>query len=712
MTDWNAIVKAELEKQGQAAQGPSMPPLTNSVFTDVEEGGESPDFMTQVRLGLVSDPQLAMKIAAQSRFPDLPDEERGARYGVHKEELVYQGDDGKLHYETPDNWWSRFKRFGIRSMTDPTVLGGTAGAIAGGWPGAAAGAAGGEVWKKNIQASMGQKDAPILGDVADTALAGVEAAVGERAGQGLTALMNRIGAKRGGVLAAAAGRDRSKIDVAEVSRLEALGQQYGVDLYPPSTTGSKRLADKWKLLADLPDTADPIQAALKKTTEQVENAFYRQLDNLAPPTSSLESGTALVNRSRQAIDTVVNQRRQAARPLYKKAFETNPDVDIEPMVAWLDKGLGSSKGDVIKAYGDVKNILMRPDLPKKTPAQASKILNPDGTPAFTTPEIVNYETKLKGLHDSLTALSQKVETNKNNLGKLTPVGLVYDRARRGLRKMLRDADGNYAAAMDLYREGSDFVEEVADSTLIGAISKLKGDKRIHAAQRLFASSDSDPVTVARARSVLVDALGFGDDWNKALRFEMQRQFDRLTKTLASSNVQNLGGMTAKMMGNKRNMQIFEAAMTPQQFATWKDFFEVLDRSKLIFGKESMTTPRQIINQELQKEGGSTVLTIGETATSPTELVNVLSKIFKKGNEVLRGRYNKELTESLLSEQAHQQLLRMKQLPAGSDELAGAVMAFLATVAGGEGERRFSQALKSDSLPQSMQPTLQDLSRRR
>jgi len=289
---------------------------------------------TMLQAGIVDDPQTKIKIYAKTRFPNDPNAEK--RYGFHKGEIVYMGDDGNLYRETPDTWLAKAKRFTAETGAHlPTLILSSIGAVGG--PGTAAlGAAGGEGIRKSIGSTVYGEPQTATGNIKSMATEGALAFGGEKVGRLIGRGVNRIGAARGGKLSTHAGRHRGLINPKEVARMERLGKDFGIDLYAPQTTGSKRLADKFSLLGDLEPSSGIIQKARTKQVEQIDDAVYKFLKEVSPGKETVsETGGKLVKASKKALMEPVSVRRARAGPIYKKAFEKRSVVDTDRLLASL-----------------------------------------------------------------------------------------------------------------------------------------------------------------------------------------------------------------------------------------------------------------------------------------------------------------------------------------------------------------------------------------
>ena len=335
----------------------------DSVMTPVGKQTIGASFLTQLKTGLVDDPQTQMKIYAATRFPDLSEEERLKRYGIHEGEIVYLGDDDKVYRETPDTYWEKAKRFTAQEGAHlPSYLLGVLGFSAGGIGGAAIGAGAGEMIRKEIAGRVYEEPQTPAELGKSVTLEAALGAGGEIAGRVAGRAIGRIGRKRGGRLAVEAGRDLTKIDLGKVEVIRKRAKRYGIDLLPPQTTESQELINKFTLLGDLERSADFIREAKKLQVRQIDDAVYHFLDEIAPAVSPYKAGKQAVEAARAGIRRPVNIRRAKAAPIYKKAFQEAPDVNIESVITHIDEKLKTAKGDVRSHLQRAKELLMKPDV--------------------------------------------------------------------------------------------------------------------------------------------------------------------------------------------------------------------------------------------------------------------------------------------------------------------------------------------------------------
>ncbi len=674
------FLQTEEEPTGKVSTITTKPEI-KPVPTDVQRAG----FGTLVKAGLVDEPETKLDILSQGM--GIPRE----RFGMVEGRPVYQGDDGILYYVTP----SQQKAKGMAAETlarSPSIVMGTIGAGAGPWT-AALGAAGGEGIRKSIGSLAYGEPQTISGTLKSMATEAALAYGGEKLlGRGAIRAMDVTKGRKGARLIKAAGRGRERISLEETKRIAGLGKQHGIDLWPPQTTRSPELISRFNLLADLPETADKIGGVRRAQAEQIQTAINKMLNKIAPPTTTAESaGTAGVKAAKASIQAAKTVRANKAAPLYKKAFEEAPDVDIKPVIALIDDELKTAKGEIRNQLLKAKQLLEKPDLPKITPAQKSALVGPTGRPLKEIPAEITYDTSLQGLHGAKMQLDDII-ANAKQTGLGNTVKRNYTKIRETLLGQMDTASPDYAKARKIFSGESETFEQLAGKKrLVGRLAKLEGDDVEKAATLLFKSS---PEIIKKAKPVIIKHGG-EDAWNALLRTHLTKSFESIKETV-TGGVTNLGGrFRQKVFGDLSQRKIMKAAMSNQQFKNLEDFSEVLDRAGLILGRESTTATRLI---QLEEFGG----TAAQTAKAIAYPLHTWKMtVYKKVMNLLGGKYNERLADAMLSEKAAKQLENMLQLKPGSQKLLQQLGTFVTLVGGGQYLQELQKKRSPDIPPETI-----------
>lgn len=638
------------------------------------------------KAGHVDDPQTKLSIYAAGRFPDLPKEEREKRYGFHEGEIVYMGEDGKLYRETPDTWVQKLKRFaGEEAAHAPSlILGSVAAGLTGGWSmvAAMAGAAAGEAARKTVGKYGFDEPQTMMGNIGDIAAQGLLAGAGEKVSRGVLRAANWVGAKKGGRLAAAAGKHRAQIDIPLTKRIRQSGKEYGIDLSGAETTGSRRLANEYNLLGDLEPTADLIQADRLKRMSQIESAMPKLLKRISKPEKTLlHTSEKLVEAAEKAVKLPVKVRRAKASPLYKKALGENPDVNINEVVSYIDDKLLTAKGEIRNHLKKAKQTLMKPDL-----GEESEVL----------------DTSLRGLHGAKMEIDRALNSARRD-GLGNTIKRNYRKIQDLLLKSMDDASPDYQKARKIFSSYSQEVDKQSVKTLVGNIAKLKGDQKINAVKKLLGSPESHPEVIKKAARQIhkQDPKVLG----QSLRHWMQEEFAKISN-LATDDITNIGGMFQKMLfGSKLKKQKIKAisdVVDKDMYGNIEKLMEVFKRTGLIMRKESTTAARQYT----LKEGLANKLIRAQTRPLYT-FPRILGDFIRSKNKDVN---LKRLANAMVSEDAGKQLEKMVQIPEKSQKLLTQFGTFLSMVAGNEFKTRGERKARKDVLPKSMQPSLKALAR--
>jgi hypothetical protein len=805
------------EKAGQDIKGKPFQPAmvetgeisaitTKPMKAPAEGAPGSADFQTIARTAFVDNPETKINIFAEARFPKLPAEERRKRYGIKDGQVVYLADDGKVYREVSDDQFGKMKQFfGEIPAALPAIVGGTVGSL-GGPIGAAGGAGVGEGIRKAVGVGLGEP-VDALEIAKDVGLESILGLGGEVAGRIPGKIAQKIMARKGARLAKAAGKG---VNVKEAAAAKKAAKKWGIDLYSPQTTQAPELIDKFKLLADMPKTANLIRNASKKQQGQIQGAIAQFVDTVGKETTSYESGQALGKASQGAIDTLKRGRARIAKPYYDKAYASGVLVDTAPVAGKIDallknypptsksatalkrvkKMLGkigpketnqkfgnvffhgtdadvsvnelttlqpsvnsTTFGDVdtvrhgiflsdnqnfAKQYG--KNILeVSPNVKrtaKITPALRDEFV--DSLDAFKerdlwllashmTDDWGMFENEigerfvrfLKGKGYDSAVFEEFIEDefekefggktlvlfdkgqarqpvqNAGNIQYLDNTKKEIDAMVKGLasegipgatkRELLKikkslttltdEASPDYRKARGIFAKISPIVEE-SQARITGRLAKLEGEAVSTASRRLFSAIDSSPQSVAYAKKLIEKQNP--DVWKSATRTYLQDVFEKIKTSAGGGDFANLGGQFYKRtIGDERQKKILRAALGPKGFKGFMDFADILRRTSLTAGKESATATRQIALKDLEGQGKSKLVAMGDfNVTQP------FAQISRKMNDLLFGKYQKQLATAMLNPNALKQLGRARAIK-DSTKRVKAFSTFLSLAIGGE-----------------------------
>lgn len=626
------------------------------------------DLSTLFQTGFVDDPQTKIKIFAKAR--GIPED----RYGIVDGEIVFKNNKGNLQLETGQVPLQRLLRFvGETSAHAPAMVMGTVGAIGGGPVAAGIGGAGGEAIRKNIGSLVFGEEQTTTGNVKDIIAEAILTAIGEKLlGEGVIKSVNTRRLAKRGALARAAGRDLPGIDNAATIRNEALGAEFGIDLFPAQTTGSKRLIDAHTLMQDLPATSDIIQEATQKQVGQVETAIGNVIDKTGSDISRMQTGERLVEAAKKARDIPIEVRKAQAGPMYSRAFENAGDVNISPVIDFIDQELVTAKGNVRTGLLKAKKILQTPDLPKTTPAGA--VVDSSGKPLVEASR--KFDTSLKGLHDAKIAIDDEIAKAMN--ARTGNVARNYKEIQSRLLKQMDEASPDYAAARQVYSDYSTEVVKQNRKTLLSEIAGLEGDNMEKAISRLLDPQSSTVGKVLKVKSTL--QRQDPDAWKAAIKHRLNDIFESIKPTVSGKR-QNLAGRFHQAIMDKRQNDILKAAMTTKQYQTLQDFSTVLKMVAATNLKESATVTRSVALKDLNAmtENQFMKFLIEFDVTRPSSVLPLKRFLLTPWAE----KNQKKLAEALVSGEAADKLTNIKQLSPGSEKFWKAVGVLTAQIFGSE-----------------------------
>ncbi len=625
-------------------------------------GQKSAGFGTQWTAGLVNDPETKKRIYAAARFPTLSEEERLEKYEIDdKTGEIYFRVGNELHRETHNSFVSKLNRFAAQNIATPSTILGTAGAAFGGVPAIAGGVAG-EVTRQALGSILYDEPSTPWSDIFDLTLEGGSALIGAKGlGKGISKLINKARLKKVGGLTKMAGEGSQHIDYKMAKEISGKGDRFGIHLFPQQTTKSRELTGGFELLRDSAPSGNIIQKGIQQQQKEIDNAVYKYFNSIAEESDPLIVGEKLQKTSVKALKRLSDVRKAKASPLYDIALkEDNPSVDIQDIIKTIDEEIGVSKGKFLPAMEDLKKTFLRKDLPKKT------LVDKAGNPL--TEPLITYETKLNGLHHVKLALDEEIR-NLQKKGK-KGIALKYQGVRDELLEKMDDASPIYKRARKIYSELSPSVTR-AEKGIVGDLSRKSKEKTMQNNVRdLF--NNRSPAMVKRAR-VLIQKES-PEAWRMAVRTHLQDTFEQVTKGTAEETGTIGLVFQKRVFGNERQRKVLKEALTEKQYNTLSDFMQVLRRSGIGTGKQSMTEPRQEIRKELKEKLGHKVV---KAWAYP--LVTYRKIVADHWSDLSYKKGMRKLAAAMVSEQAHADLKKIKLLSPSTQRFMESFGAFLALV---------------------------------
>ena len=642
-------------------------------------------FGTQVWAGLQDDPQEQIKEYAKARgiSPD--------RYGIVGGDVVFIGDDGELHYETDTSTLlGKVKTAAAGAISHLPEIGLSTGLVPAG-PGAVAlGAAGGAGIRKSVaelrsgkarQPTLSPGGVPIVvpgENIKDMGLAAGSAFIGEKIGGKVVRGRDVVRSKEAARLVKTAGTGAKRMDVAEVKRLQAIAKKHGIQLFGPQATGSPELIGRFNLLGDLPVTADKIGAAKLKQYKEIDDAVGKWLNTFGPGSVTAENaGKGAVKAAQKGIKSAITIRQNKARPLYKKAFSSGTEVDIKPVIKWIDNELETAKGGVMKGLQKAKKLLQAPDLPKKVKTGKdvdAQIARAQGFDVGPEQARVSYDTSLKGLNDAKIAIDDEIA--KAAKARTGNVKRNYVKIKNLLLQEMDKTSPEYAKARKIFSESSGVIDELTGKKgIVGRLSKLEGDDVGKAAQMILSPAMSTE-PVKRAKAVIIKQGG-QKAWDNLIKTHIFSHYDKVL----ASGTKNIGGaLRKKIFGNPAQRRVLKEAMTPTQFKNWSDLMDVFEATGKTAGKESTTATRQVSLVTMEQEalgavGRGLVKLSKPLYTGKRFLADLWARMKTEA-------YQNKLADAMISGNATKELKNMLQLQPGSQTLIKRLSVFLTSVASG------------------------------
>jgi len=661
------------------------------------QGYEGAGIGAEFKAGFVDNPEAKIKIYAAARFPDMPEKDRLARYGIRDGEIVFVDTDGRLRLETPDDFTGKAKRFlGETGAAAPEVIGGAVGTAMGGPLGAAVGSAGGEAIRKTIGTQLLGDEQSGLDWTGDIAGAGALGFASDLAGRAVTNRINASKMKTGGALRFGVGKDvtrgyLSPAKQAEAEQIRNLADQAGIKLAPHQLYDKESMTNIWKYLRKHPRTSDAVKQFEDAQADQVEAAMEKRIQSMIRPDDTpYKIGTDLKEAAGKTITDAEASRTAATSDLYRQAFDLHDPntLDISPVIKDLD--------EAIAAFPESKTSSGRATIEKVKSLLLKSAKDEDGN-VIKVPE-----NDLKRLHNAKLEIDDMLDGTSYEATKIPPsskkvINRILGRSKDKLLSIIDNANPVYAEARAKYAELSPPIERLKKN-IIGELAGLQKEGTISKAAAKVASSGNipDATLVSYAKSKISDP-GVID---RAVGGYIRDTYESLKAGQASGGeiVNVAGKMHQKLFGSQKQRSILKAALKPDQFNALEDLMTVFKRVSIGKGNESMSIPFAAIDQELNGTAGSKLAKIGSAATQPMTFLR--NSVFDRWNDIVMSGNQDKIFQALTSKDVTAIIRRMKPLTDDKKKLYRGLSAALTLIAADVGLNEFDRARVQDVEPQT------------
>lgn len=355
--------------------------------------------------------------------------------------------------------------------------------------------------------------------------------------------------------------------IPNISRGEEVAKATGIDLTPAQKTLDAFSVEQQSFLSTLPASARKAVDFLKTQNEQAQAATKEFLSGLAPSDALQVGNVKARDAAKTLIELAKDSRRQATKPLYKKAFEEGALVDFTDINKFVNSQLDTfpASGQVAKSLNKAKKLIEEAD-------------------------------SLEGYHNAKVEIDQMLAAKgENSLQNTTKAKLTE--LRNLLREELENASPMYKEAQEKYAELSVPVDDLIVSK-IGQISKITDEKLNNVSKQIFDESITDPEVIKQTRN-LIESVD-PEAWASVVRIEAQRRLKRLDLDLSELTPDNAPAKIVNQLfgtGNKR--ELFLESMTASQRENAELLIDALSRASLGRPGGSQTGIRNVVVDRLK-----------------------------------------------------------------------------------------------------------------
>ncbi len=525
------------------------------------------------------------QIRIYARARGIPEE----RYRVHRGQIIYQDDRGIWNPEipterTPAAFGKRLAAqagpaipitagMGAGIATAPMLLAGPAGAV--GSIAATAGAQGaGEAARQTLSALLSGAQPSAQRVLEEGALGAV--------GQGAGGVMSRY-------LAPRAAPELLRYDRPAATQLGRQAQALGTHLTPAEATNLPVLKGQQRALSQVPQSADIMDDFYRQRGATNYRAAQRFLRGISEQKSPETAGEVFRAASKGAVTAATKVRADQARPIYQKAFREAGDVDSSGPLEAIENELVTAKGKIGRALNTAKRLLTT----RGKDAEGNAIDIPD--------------TNLEALHGAKVELDDMIEVSKR-AGQNNQVRVLMN-VKEKLLGAMDEASPDYQSARAIYSDLSPGVGRVKEG-IVGRISDMSDIQIGKVGQRLFSQG---PNAIRAAKQQIMKTDPSGNSWNGILRTVLESELDAAGREFYSTSARMGSSLAAqgpkwaaKIYGDLGTRANLRAAMTPEQFSSFRSLMKVLQATGRALDFGSDTAFKQEALREMKRQSGGVV----------------------------------------------------------------------------------------------------------
>lgn len=604
--DWFSDLTATPEKAPVAAGGgdwfsslaqdtQSVPPAIQPDEPIIKDPSKAVGLKQRFVAGFASDEEETKRYYAKQLYPDEPVEQSVQRFGMRGNRMFHRADDGQLYEVVPRSIAGTIAEGAGGAI--PALTGGTAAVVTA--PLATTGVGGAVTIGSTYAAGAGgeyvrQK----LGDVMMGEDVSAPSGVNwwNVAGEGLAAAAGQAGTGFAGNLAERAQvRDIGRLNQQTTQRAYDEAQKRGIEITPGQATGLKSLqAEEKRLNTRVPETMDEMNEFLREQSRKVEDAWYNELDKIAPQHDAEATGRAVRTAAEKALEDVTTARKRVAQPLYVKAMAEGKTVDVAPILSGIDAELQTvpNSGVMHSALSAARNVLTQAKATTK-PSPLSGLPSVK-SPGALAPTLVPRQplSDLERLHNARVEIGNMIDTRSvpgpdgtprpvNNIiiAKLTDV-------KNQLTAAMDKSSPLYAQARQTYSTVSGDVDDAFGSAL-ARIAKLDDTSLLSTVREVFNPASRSPEMIEKLKTRL--SAKDPAAWQDLKRLWLQDTVSDKLRTAQSGDVLNAAGKIVSALEDPATRRSLNAALDPAEKESLADLtwiFRRISNAKLGMGSDT------------------------------------------------------------------------------------------------------------------------------
>lgn len=450
----------------------------------------------------------------------------------------------------------------------------------------AIGAGATEAGIQEMEKLAGSEEERSVGRIVSAAALG---GVGEAVGPAIRGIKRARQAKRLQV-----GKEELMDVAGSIAEAESASAKAGIGLAYPQKTAVPAQLEEMSFITQLPAGTKESMRFLRKQNVQAADAVEAYMNTLAPAEAITKGAERFRTASQLAVGAKKRIRKEAASPIYKRAFQDKTGIDTKEISDLITDKMADfpESGEVSKTLNKIQSLI--------SPIKKGKEL---------------IQPNIKKLHNAKLEIDQMISGfGEKSLGNTTKREVME--IKDSLLSFMDKASPDYKIAREEFSKLSPEVTKIQES-IIGKMADIPDTQLKTISRRIFDPAETNVQTIRNAKKT-ISSIDPGA-WNDLMRVEIERRLGSVAGDITEAGigvVENIPGQLHRALFKPtKQRNILYSALDGEQKENLKFLETALKRASLGRVTGSQTAIREDIKRRLQ---GGVVQSIRNFFKSPVD----------------------------------------------------------------------------------------------